>query len=178
MTEDQPVTPGQAPVTEEVPEENVAEDTAKFVAKGMKIIHGPDTRDALVNKLKTKNPVQAVSEVVIDVTKRLDASARQEGKEIADKAKLEGAVEIFGQVIEVGETAGVLEMDEKQKQLSLSLAIQNYIDAESKAGRIDKQALGKEMTQQIADMDPEQRKNLNQQLLTINSTAEQMKRGA
>ena len=143
-----------------------------MVAKGTKLIHGKKTRENLLRALQSDNPVEAVSSLTVTIVSRVDQAFRKINKDVSDEVKAIAANNLMGQILEVGEASGTVVLEEDEKELAFSLAINKYMDQEIKAGRIDKDMLAEETGRSVANMDPEQRKTLNSQLERINSTAE------
>jgi hypothetical protein len=146
-------------------------DYRRFIAKGMKLIHGKDTRENILKSLQIDNPIEAVSNIVTAVINRVDTAIRNSGQRTPDEVKAVAANNLLGQIFEIGEASGTVKLDDDEKELAYSLSIQKYLDLEVKAGRIDPQALAEENGRSISEMNEDQRVQVNDQMERINRTA-------
>lgn len=150
----------------------IEHDYRSILAKGMKLIHGRGSRENMLRALSSSNPIDAISNVTVAVISRIDAAMEQAGKKISDEVKVLAANNIMGQIIEVGEASGVVELDDQERELAFSTAINRYLDNEIKAGRIDRKTLSEEAGRSVANMSEDQRQQIHEQLERINQTAE------
>lgn len=121
------------------PEQNA--QVLKFVENGMRVIHSPETRDVVLERLKEGNPVDAVSEVAILVIDKMETDATAQQTKISDEAKLVGGLPLLLQIVEVGEAAGIFQMTDEEKTQAAAKAYKKYILREMEAGRINKEEL-------------------------------------
>jgi GH24 family phage-related lysozyme (muramidase) len=151
-------------------------DARRFIAKGMKLIHGKDTRENILKALQNQNPVDAVSRITQTVVQRVDQAIRKSGQDIADEIKLVAANNLMGQVLEIGESSGLVSLTPEEKEVAFTDAINSYIKLEIKAGRIDKDTLAEETGRSIANMTPEQRSYVDERLKLTNQNAQAVKK--
>jgi GH24 family phage-related lysozyme (muramidase) len=67
-------------------------DYRRFIAKGMKLIHGKDTRENILKSLQIDNPIEAVSNIVTAVINRVDTAIRNSGQKTPDEVKAVAAL--------------------------------------------------------------------------------------
>ncbi|MDH5299244.1 MAG: hypothetical protein OEV91_09525 [Desulfobulbaceae bacterium] len=116
--------------------------TENFLLNGMDIIHNEQTRDNILEALKHGEPTDTVANLAWTVLTKLEQSAEQSGKQLSDNVKMNGGNALIGEIIEVGQLAGVLpEMSEEERALSLQKVVAKYMEREIKAGRINPQEL-------------------------------------
>lgn len=152
--------------------EAIKNDYRTIVAKGMKLIHKKEARENMLKALSVNNPVESVANVTQHVIARIDKALRSAGRKVSDEVKALAANNIMGQILEVGEASGVVQLDENEKELAFSMAINKYLNAEIKAGRIDPKMLSEETGRSVANMSTEQRSQIDEQLQRINGTAQ------
>ncbi len=154
---------------DEATERQLEADGERFTAKGMKLIHSPQSRSAVVNVLNKNNPIESVADATVQVISRLDQVS--DGR-VNDMVKIKSGLDLMMQIIEVGEASGKLQpMSDEEKQAAYAVSIEKYLKGEIAAGRINKEALTADMEQGIAKMSGEERMGLGEQLQTINRTA-------
>ena len=149
----------------------IQNDYRSVLAKGMKLIHGKDTRENLLRAISTDNPVDSVANITVTIMARIGQALRQARKTVSDEVKAIAANNLMGQILEVGEASGTVQLDDDEKELAFSLAINKYMDGEIKAGRMDPKILAEETGRSVANMDEAQRKQIDEQLNRINDTA-------
>lgn len=155
-------------------EQKLQEDLQKFINKGTILVHSEQSRDKIIKMLTTGNPLEAVANTTVMVMQRLDKAARDAGQEVHDYVKLQAAVDLTGQVAEVGAASGTIpQLSEEELQTSLSVGIEKFLKGEIEAGRVDPEGLKAELGRGISQMPPEQQMGLDKQLRTINQTAMQ-----
>jgi hypothetical protein len=172
------VAPGQGPsssLAEEPNKGTLQGDTHRIVTRGLELIHVPQTRDQVINALKTSpNPVQGVADQTVALIQRIDSLSRQEGKEINMEAKLFGGKELVDEIAELSEAAGAGALDDDDKDLATTVAVQDYLKGEIKAGRVDPEELKAVMTEQMGSLDKEQLEAANQQMIKIDATNDRL----
>ncbi len=155
------------------PSTNTRADYNQYVAKGMQLIHSPETRDAIVGilKLKGKAPVQLVADTVVVVIRKADNATREAGIEIQDVVKLLAAHEFVTQICEIAEAARLFTLKPDVKELALSVAVQDYVRGEISAGRIDPVRLMAQVEKGMRQISPKQRSEVLQSIDKIKKTA-------
>jgi hypothetical protein len=150
----------------------VQDDYRSMMAKGMKLIHGKETRANILKALQSPNPVDAVSNITVALVTRLDQAMRKSGKDVVDEVKAYAANSLMGQILEVGEASGTIQLSDDEKEVAFSDAVNKYMRQEIAAGRIDKGMLAEESGRSIAEMSEEQRAHVDEQMKRIGMNAE------
>ncbi|MFA5323822.1 MAG: hypothetical protein WC373_14215 [Smithella sp.] len=150
---------------------NMKADYVQYVAKGMILLHSAETRDAILQLLKGKNPVQMVANATVVIIQKLDSVTRNAGQEIQDVVKLFAAHEFVKQIAEIAEAARLFKLDDAHQELALSVAVQNYVRSEISAGRIDPVRLEAQVAKETRAMPIDQRKEMMQSIARIQKTA-------
>ena len=116
-----------------------------FAVSAQKLIHSPQTRDVILNRIgiSEQGPIDDISDTVLVIVDRIDKQAVQEqGQPVDDAVKLQGANIVTGQIIEVAEAAGKIpKMNDDEKAVTYSYAVQKYTDRMIQRGEITKQEL-------------------------------------
>ena len=146
-------------------------DYERYTNRAITLIHSPETSDAVLQTLQGPDPVQKVADGVVMVMQRIDAAARDKGVEVQDSVKIFGAHEIVNLVVELGEAAGVLKLEDDLRELALSVAVQDYVKGEVAARRIDPKKLQVAVDADIRKMPPKDRKEIQASQLRIQQTA-------
>jgi len=174
------------PPTQEVEEENpifnllgaknapkMKADLNQFVSKGMQLLHSEDTRDQVVSVLRSSsNPAQGVSDALVPIVQRIDSASRAAGQEVHDAVKLLGAIELVGQIIEIGELSKALpKMSDEDKNTALAVSIQDYMKGEIDAGRVDPKVLQQQLSQGMNQLSEDQKIQIGDSMKSIHETA-------
>lgn len=150
---------------------NLKIDYTQYLAKGMKILHSRETRDAIMPLLVGDNPVQLVANATIVILQKIDNAARAEGIEVQDTVKLLAAGEFVSQLCEIAEAAKLFALDKDHQQLALAVAVQDYVRAEISAGRIDPVRLMAQVEQGTRKLTPQQKNEMTQSINKLQQTA-------
>ena len=150
---------------------NIKIDYTQYLAKGMKILHSPETNGAILAILKGDNPVQLVANATIVVLQKIDTAARAKGIEVQDMVKLLAANEFVSQICEIAEAAKLFTLDDDHRQLALSVAVQDYVRQEIKAGRIDPARLMAQVEQGTRKLSAQQKEEMTQAMNKVQQTA-------
>ena len=151
---------------------DVREDFDRYVARATALIHSPETTGAVQNMLGGPDPVSKIAAATVMVMQRLDSAARASNIEVQDTIKTFGAVEIVNMVIELGEAAGKFgKLDKDLSELALSVAVQDYVKGEIRAGRIDPKRLQVQMDADMRKLPPKQRKEIQASQVRLQQTA-------
>jgi len=108
----------------------------KFIANGMRLIHSEQTRDMVLRRLQVGEPVNAVADATLNIILQVERDAENKGIPVDDDIKAAGASELMSQIIEVGETAGIFEMDEQQIKDAAGQAVGKYFQQGIDSGKI------------------------------------------
>lgn len=141
--------------------EPTKEDAAlhrQFVLNGMRIIHGPEMRDQVLERLSQGEPIEAVASVAMMALEKLETSAEEQGKPLDDLTKLMAGNELIGEIISTGEEAGSFKkLTEEERAMALNQVISQVLDRDIQSGKINPQELLK------AGQEAQQRMRLNMQ---------------
>ena len=118
----------------------------QFVLNGLRMIHGPEMRDEVVQKLGQGDPAEAIAKTAALTLAKLEATAEEQGTPLDDQTKLMGGYELIGELIEVGLHAGVFEqMNEDQRQelqvTALTHVLSQVLARDISSGKINPQEL-------------------------------------
>lgn len=134
-----------------------------FVSNGIKMIHTENISDRVISAVAdSKNPVQAIADVTLNIVGRLEQSAAAKGKNLSLITLAYGANILMGEVINMAEAAGMKKLTKPEKYQAMSLATGKYLDNAVKTGKITKEELaqlgeeaaGTEAGQKILNYDP------------------------
>jgi len=156
---------------------DVNKDLAQYVAKATTLLHAPETRDAVISMLDNNDQVQKIANVTVFVMQKVDAAARTKGLEIQDSVRVFAAGDIVTQIAEIGNAAKKFSIDKDLVQLALSVAVQDYVNAEVKAGRIDRKKLQVAIEADLRKMPPQKRKEIQQQIQQTQEIARRYNQG-
>lgn len=168
--------PGQMP-PEQMPAEQPMAPTIKpggrlgfdqkefdiFLANGIKMVHTENISDRIISAVAdSKNPVQAIADVTLNIVSRLEQSAEAKGKKLSFIVLAYGANVLMGEIITIAEAAGMKKLTKPEKYQAMSLATGKYLDNAVKTGKMTKEELaqlgeeaaGTEMGQKILNYDP------------------------
>jgi len=149
----------------------VEEDKHKLVVRAMEIMNSPKTRDIISDNLrKSQQQVKTVAETAQHIVHKIDTAAAKKNIDIDFQAKIEGGIEIIQEISEIAEAVGK-PLQEDDKELAYSLAIQDYLKEEIRAGRIDKDELEKYAKDGLQNLDPEGMEAANEQMGRIDHAA-------
>lgn len=112
-----------------------------FVLNGMRILHGPETRDQVLERLGQGEPTDAVAAVSVMALEKMERSAQDQGKPLDDMVKFMGGNELVGEVIATGEAAGIFKLDDESRALAFSKVISQVLDRDIQGGKINPQEL-------------------------------------
>ena len=173
----QPDTSVQTPDTPQ-PQINISpsqqpmgKDLQMYVAKGLDVISSPQTRQSIQILLKQGDPVSALANTLMVVIQKLDIAARAKGTEVADYVKMKGLEQLLNDLYDVMLHAGIAKLTEDQKILSASICVQNYMQGEIKAGRINPAKLQMQQRAAMAKLSPEKKKAIQDSIDKIQQTA-------
>ena len=137
----------------------IQHDFDQYVNRATILIHSPQSRkQVLAMLLAGSDPVQRVSDATVMIMHRLDSTARDAGIEVQDAVKVMGAHAIVGLIVEFGNAAKIFNLNDDLSELSLSVAVQDYVRSEVKAGRVDPQKLKVAFDADLRSMPPKFRK--------------------
>lgn len=169
MIPSRPVTPSSS---------DIKSDLQKYVNKATLFIHAPENTPNIVKMLSGDNPVQKVASASVFVMQMVDKNSRESGIEVQDTVKVFGAHEIVNLIAELGETARKIpKLDQKLGELTLSVAVQDYVKSEVAAGRINPQKLKVAMDADIRKLPPKTRKEIQDAHIRIQQTSRQYNNG-
>ena len=71
----------------------------EFVLNGLRILHGPETRDQILERLGQGAPPDAVADVAMMILEKMERTAQDQGKPLDDMVKFMGGNEFVGEII-------------------------------------------------------------------------------
>jgi len=152
-------------------------DYQMFVAKGLELISGKQTRKDILVLLKSGKPVEALANTLVVVLQKLDIAARKKGTEVHDHVKIIGSNELLQELAKIGKAARIFDLDADHIELAFSLAIQDYVKTEIQAGRIDGAKLYQTMQQNVKKMAPKDKQDMDMAMQRIAATAKKYNGG-
>ena len=151
---------------------DVKADFDRYVARATTLIHAPETTGAVQNMLAGPDPVSKIAAATVMIMQRLDAAARAQKIEVQDTIKTFAAVEIIGMIEELGVASGKFaKLSKELHELAVSVAVQDYVKGEVKAGRIDAKRLQVQMDADMRKLPAKQRKEIQDSQIRIQMTA-------
>jgi len=165
---------------------SLKDDYEQWIVTAMEMVHGQETRDQFMTLLKTpsagqmngKGQVESLAGAVVLVIQKIDNASRGQQVEVEDSIKVLGASEISKQIYEVGEAAGLLNLDEDHQELALSFAVQNYVRGEVEAKRIDPAKLKAHFDKGLRALPPEEKEKAAASMARVSATGRKYSGGA
>lgn len=113
-----------------------------FVSNGMQILYDEKVAQTVVsNIVNSDNPIQAIAQETLNIVERLEATSAENGVQISDGAKIQGANHIMGEIMSLAEDAGSPKLSEEQRKQCWDLAVSQYLDSGVKSGKISQDQL-------------------------------------
>jgi hypothetical protein len=155
------------------------DDYDTYVDKATILIHSPQTRELFLKSLGiTKDPVQTVADLTVQIMRRVDSAAREHGIEVQDGVKAVAAHTIVDLVCELADAARLFTLKPILLKLTLSVVVQQYMQQEIKAGRIkNPKMLLAAMYNDMRNLDPKQRKAAQVMLKELPTVAKKYNHG-
>lgn len=117
------------------PEEQAQYDA--FVKNGMKLLYSEKATDSVLGAIEgAGDPVEGIANALAMVMMRLEDSAGEAGQEIGGDVKLNAAGEIFEQLVELAEAAGIHEYSDEDMETALLRAMDIYRETRQGQGAI------------------------------------------
>ncbi len=113
-----------------------------FVSNAINIIHDPKISQMIIQRLKNSSDlVETTATITVDIVRRLEASARNNGINLNLAVVAQGGNIILNEIITLAKLAGILPLDDEQKYHAYCLAVALYINKAVKDGEITPQEL-------------------------------------
>jgi hypothetical protein len=122
----------------------------QYLGNGMQMIHGRETRDQVLGRLRKDDPEQSLADTVSVVINSLDASASGAGMDVPDMVRFIAGMSLLSQVAEVAEAAGIAQFDDDARVLAFSQLLASQLDKGIRSGKYNPKEL-KQAAQQAAD---------------------------
>ena len=145
----------------------------KYLSKGMKMLHSEQTRDKILDLASSGEPIASAAKAIYVVLNKVDGAMRKSGKEVPDEVKAVAANELLNQLTMVGEASGKVMLSPQEKEAALAEVVNQYIQGEIRAGRIDRNKLAENAGYSVKLMSPNQRKQVDMSMKRIGATAKQ-----
>jgi hypothetical protein len=149
-------------------------DLQMYIAKGLELMSSQQTRESMLVVLKgigPGKPVEKLANALVVLLQKLDASARKTGVEVLDSVKVIGAHELIQDLAKTAAAANIFTLDDDHIELAYSVAVQDYVKAEVKAGRINPGKLMAQMQSSVRKMPPKEKQEMAMALKRIQATA-------
>lgn len=132
----------------------------KYIKNAVKIIHDPKVSDNIIDTVsKAPDPVDAVGEMSVEVSNRINDSAEQAQVPFDETVMAHGLNVVVGEVAGVVEAAGVAKLSDEQKYQAYSWALSTGIDNMVRSGKLppeELKSLGKRSAQHITKLQQQQ----------------------
>jgi hypothetical protein len=118
----QPPAGGEKPRNPATPEEQNSYE--RVVLAAMRVLYGDATHDKVMDVLKNgaDNPIPAISQAVVLIMGQV---AEKAGEKMPRKVLLSAGIELLAMVVELGEKAGLFEVDEQTVQQAIKKTVQD-----------------------------------------------------
>jgi len=104
----------------------------------MKFLHGPQTRDLVMDILKSsKEPFDTVPEAMNKLNEMAAKTAEQGGQEISQDVQLAASVFLFSDIVDLGEAAGIFQVPEEERIELYQDCLELHVQKGLKDGSID-----------------------------------------
>lgn len=105
--------PSDDPLNEEAVSPEEQEQYEQFVVRALQFIHGPETRDAIIDHLNQTDisVPEAVGRTAAFVAQRIVETAKAAGAELSPDVVFHAGTEVVEELFEVGSRAGVLPVE-------------------------------------------------------------------
>lgn len=130
----------------------------RYISNGMRLIHDPKTREQVVKRLAgdDKEDITGLADQLVDTMNILDTRmGNEEGFEVTNTMRVKGATVFMSQLIEVGEAAKVLKIEEEGIKAATGMAVGKYLKEGLASGKIKEEEL-KALYKQIQDKNPDE----------------------
>jgi len=120
-----------------------------YLGNGMQIIHGRETRDQVIERIRPEDPERSLADAVSLVMDKLDASAKEARQGVPEMVRALAGITLLGQLAQVAEAAGIAKFDDDAKILALSKLLASQLAKGMRAGKYNPQEL-KQAAQEAA----------------------------
>lgn len=136
----QPMASGQTPQQEQggpdIPPE-VIDAVENYIAAGMKMVHGEQTRDKIIKLLQqSPDPMTGAAQAAVLVMDRIEKEI-----EADDTVRIAAGNAILGEIIMVAETAGIHKYTDEQRAQTFQRAVQLFVQKQVASGKRDPRQL-------------------------------------
>jgi hypothetical protein len=155
-------------------------DLQMYIAKGLELMSSKQTAQSMLVILKgigPGKPVEKLANALVVLLQKLDAGARQTGVEVLDSVKVIGANDLIRELAKTAAAANIFHLDENHIELAYSVAVQDYVKSEVKAGRVNPGKLLATMQERVKKMPPKEKQEMAMALKRIQATAANYKGG-
>jgi len=119
----------------------------RMTTRGMKLVHSPESKKAVLHLIQqSEHPIEGIANVATLLMERIENQHDEEGDPLNDLVRLQGGNILVGEIISLAEGMEVVPpMDEKEKEIALAQAVQEYVKKEISMGHRDPQQLEQQM---------------------------------
>ena len=121
----------------------------EYLANGMQMIHGRETRDQIIDRLRQDDPEKSLADTTDTVMSTLDALASGAGHDVPDMARFIAGLSMLSQIAEVAEAAGIGKFDEDSRVTAFAQLVASQLDKGIRSGKYNPEEL-KQAAQQAA----------------------------
>lgn len=113
------------------PEEQEQYD--RIVMNAMKVIHGQNSRDAILQSISTGNPAEAIGQLAGQLVAQINQSAMGAGAQLSEDAMYHAGIEIIEQLTELAISSGIVpeEQADQVHAIAIESGLQTYKMMES-----------------------------------------------
>jgi GH24 family phage-related lysozyme (muramidase) len=151
----------------------------KMMIMANKLMFSGERVEQIAQNMVGKDPITGPQQLAGAVLDKVSLEIRKAGDVVPPAAKVGVAAKVLGDTYEIYKVANPeTEVTEKHMQAGMAVMIQDHLNKEIQAGRIDKEELAQEFGDSVVnDMSQEQRRYLDQQLKQIDDTVQQTVQG-
>lgn len=109
----------------------------RFVENGVSLIHSEGGMQAMLDLVGSGNPVEGLANALVSVLTRLVDTAKANGIEIGESVIRQGGTELFAEMADLAEEAGVHEFSKDELEASLAFGMEMFrtMSQEAPAGQ-------------------------------------------
>lgn len=117
----------------------------QFVNNGLSLIYDEKSMPGVLERLKGDgDPVEGLAGTAVSIIKRLEDSAEQQGRKISPDVVFHGGAELFADLANLSEKAGIHKFSDKERESALYRALDMYRAVKEKTGGLDKNAISQD----------------------------------
>jgi len=107
----------------------------QFIGNGLRLIHDKKGMQAMLQLIGSGNPVEGLANALVSVLTRLIDTSAANGVNLPKDVVLSGAPELFAEMADLAEEAGVHEFSKEELEASIALGMQLFVMQGQEAGQ-------------------------------------------